>query len=89
MKTARIALLLASSALFAACALCPMQATGPVIDAHTYVYGDSTVLEFDANPAFLSIRDSSGAAVAFEKVGRHTFLLAAWIRSQLGKTASP
>lgn len=83
MKTARIALLLSSSALFSACTYVPSlqgsprvvspdyTATGQVRDARAYVYGDRTVLEFDADPFFLSVRDSNGVSVAFEKLGRY------------------
>lgn len=83
MKTARVALLLASSALFAACAYVPPKegatrlvspdytTTDQIGDIRAYVYGDRTVLEFDADPAFLSVRDSNGASVTYEKVGRY------------------
>lgn len=82
MKPARIALLLASSALFTACAYVPLNegvsrrvspdytATGAVEDARAYVYGARTVLEFDGSAPFLIVKDISGTSVEYERVGR-------------------
>jgi outer membrane protein OmpA-like peptidoglycan-associated protein len=46
-------------------------ASGNIEDARAYLYAGHTVLEFDrADPALLVIRDETGAAVNYEKVGR-------------------
>lgn len=83
MKVSHIACLLAYSAIISACAYIPptdsnarrvspnYTATGNVLDARAYLYGNRTVLEFDACPAFLTIRDEFGESVEYEKVGQH------------------
>lgn len=83
MKTPRLALALAVSAILSACAYVPLNqaaarrvspdytASGSIEDARAYVYGDHTVIEFDkAEPAFLLVRDQTGESVKVEKVGR-------------------
>jgi len=83
MKTPRLALALAVSAVLSACAYVPLNqaaarrvspdytASGSIEDARAYVYGDHTVIEFDrAEPAFLLVRDQTGESVKVEKVGR-------------------
>lgn len=83
MKPARIALCLAATGLFTACAYVPPKedaarrvspdyvATGTVEDARAFVYGKVTLLEFDTTPAFVAVRDASGASVEYERVGRY------------------
>ena len=81
MKPARIAILLASSIVFASCAYVPPHdgvarrvspdytTTGDNTNTRAYLYGNHTVLEFEGSPVFLSIKDEAGATVEYEKVG--------------------
>lgn len=84
MKVSRIALYLAAAGLFSACAYVPPKedaarrvspdymASGGVEDARAYVYGNVTVLEFGSTtPAFVAVRNASGEAVEYERVGRY------------------
>lgn len=83
MKSRRIAILLIAGCVFSACAYIPPQeaiarrvspdytATGSNENARAYLYGNRTVLEFDGSPVFLSIKDETGAAVDYEKVGAY------------------
>lgn len=83
MRKTRAGLILASSVFFSACAYMPSNDTAPrrlspdytAVGApenmRAYVYGSRTVLEFANDPAFLSIRDKTGAAVEFERAGRY------------------
>ena len=84
MKPARLALCVAAAGLFSACAYVPPKedaarrvspdymATGGVEDARAYVYGSVTLLEFgNSAPPFVTMRDASGEAVEYERVGRY------------------
>lgn len=83
MKPARIAALLASSAFLAACAYVPHKegetlrvspdytASDNAKDARAYVYGDRTLLEFEGTPTILMVKDETGAAVDYERVGQY------------------
>jgi len=83
-KPARIILCLTIIGLCSACAYVPPQqtsirrvspdytATGGLEDARAYVYGNVTVLEIGSSSHFsVSIRDETGATVAYEKMGRY------------------
>lgn len=83
MRLTTIGLILASSAFFTACAYLPANdtasrrlspdytAVGAPENMRAYVYGNRTVIEFEKDPMFLSIRDKTGAAVEVERVGRY------------------
>lgn len=83
MKSAqKAALVLACASLFG-CASAPdknsptwrvspdYMATGTSGDIRAYVYGDTTVIELQKDPTFLSIKNGVGESVSFEKIGRH------------------
>ena len=82
MKPAGIALLLVPSAFFRPAPTTPnggaarrvspdYTATSTATDARAYLYGNRTLLAFDAAPAFLAVRDETGASVDYERVGRY------------------
>lgn len=81
MKSFRVSAILAACAFLISCAGLPeveaparrvshdYTASGALSGVRAFVYGKRTVLEFDSPPAFLSVRDSEGVSVGFEKEG--------------------
>jgi|APEBP8051073302_1049394.scaffolds.fasta_scaffold02422_2 outer membrane protein OmpA-like peptidoglycan-associated protein len=82
MKMKYLAAALVASALVGACAYVPpkegetrrvspdFNATGTVEGVRAFNQGATTIVEFDSEPAFLSIRDENGATVEYERSGR-------------------
>lgn len=82
MKLKNIAAILASAAIVGACAYVPptagetrrvspdYNATGTVEGVRAFVQGQVSIVEFDNEPAFITIRDEAGATVDYERSGR-------------------
>lgn len=82
MKMKHLAAALAVSTFVGACAYVPpkegetrrvspdFNATGTIEGVRAFNQGATTIVEFDSEPAFLSIRDENGEAVDYERSGR-------------------